>query len=194
MKKLIVLVCFSFLLVAAAHAQGQFDAAVGVGTLVTPSTDGTGVLNLNGGAYPSVSADILFYKHFGVGGEVSWRASQAVYANIQPYRPILYSVYGIYAPPLGTKRLQAEFLGGIGAESTRFYQQFFQCNFTGCTNYTSSNHFTGELGGGLRMYVTNSIFIRPEVRAYFVHNNQEFDTGRGLRTGISIGYTFRSEY
>jgi hypothetical protein len=194
LKKLLVAISFSFLLVAAAHAQAQFDAAFGVSTLVTPSTNGSGVLNLNGGAYPAVSADFLFLKHFGVGGEVSWRGSQAVYADIQPYRPILYSVYGIYAPPLGSKRLSAELLGGIGAESTRFYQQFFQCNFTGCTDYTSSNHFVGELGGGLRMYVTKSIFVRPEVRYYFVHNNVEFNTGNAVRTGVSIGYSFRPEY
>lgn len=191
MKKLLVFLCFSFLLVVASHAQAQFDAAFGVTTITTPSTNGLGPLNLNGGAFPAVSADFLFLKNFGVGGEVSWRASRAIYADIQPYRPILYSFYGIYAPPLGSKRVSAELLGGIGAESTRFYQQFFNCNFTGCTDYTSSNHFLGELGGGLRLYVKGNFFVRPEVRAYFVHNNDEFNTGHAVRTGVSVGYSFR---
>jgi len=191
LRRILLLLCLFALPAIAANAQTQFDAAFGVTTLLTPSTNGSGVLNLNGGAFPAVSADFLFLKNFGVGGEVSWRGSQAVYANIQPYRPILYSFYGVYAPPLGSKRVSAELLGGIGAESTRFYQQYYQCNFTGCTNYTSSNHFLAELGGGLRMYVKGNFFVRPEVRAYFVHNNEEFNTGTAVRTGISIGYSFR---
>lgn len=193
MKKLVVILGLSFLFVAAAHAQPQFDAAFGVGTIVTPNLNGQGPLQLNGGAYPAVSADFLFLKDFGVGGEVSWRGSQAIFAHIQPFRPILYSFYGVYAPPLGTKRASLELLGGIGAESTRFYQQFFNCNFTGCTNYTSSNHFATTVGGGLRLYVKGNIFVRPEVRAYFVHNNNEFNTTMPLRTGVSIGYSFRPE-
>lgn len=190
MKKVLVLLGLGLLLISAAQAQ-QFDAAFGVTTLLTPSTNGSGPLNLNGGAYPAFSGDFLFLKNFGVGGEVTWRGAQSVYANIQPYRPILYSVYGIWAPPLGSKRLSAELLGGIGAESTRFYQQYYNCDFTGCTNYTSSNHFLGELGGGLRIYVHGNFFVRPEVRAYFVHNNEEFNTGGPIRAGVSIGYSFR---
>lgn len=193
MKKIAVIFAFSFLLATAAHAQAQFDAAFGVGTIVTPNLNGPGPLQLNGGAYPAVSADFLLLKNFGVGGEVSWRGSQAIYANIQPYRPIFYSFYGVYAPPLGTKRASLELLGGIGAESTRFYQQFFNCNFTGCTDYTSSNHFSSVVGGGLRLYVKGNIFIRPEARVYFVNNNNEFNTTRPIRTGVSIGYSFRPE-
>lgn len=193
MRKVLVLFAFGFLLFTTAQAQTQFDATFGLSTIVTPTTNGTGPLNLNGGAYPAFGADFLFLKNFGVGGEVAWRGSQSVYANIQPYRPILYSFYGIYAPPLGTKRVSAELLGGIGAESTRFYQQYYNCNFTGCTNYTSTTHFLGEVGAGLRFYVKGNIFVRPEVRMYFVHNNEEFDTGRAMRTGVSVGYSFRSE-
>jgi hypothetical protein len=181
----------------AAHAQ-QFDLAFGVGTVTgqsasdaLTSTDHT-PQSLSGGGYPAFSGDFLFIKkYFGVGGEVSWRGHQNVDIFFNPYRPIFYDFNAIYGPPLG-KRVQAELQGGIGAESLRFYQPFFQCSFTGCTNFQSSNHFLTHVGGGLRFYVTNSIFIRPEAHLYFVRNNFEFSGPRVQRFGVSIGYSLKN--
>jgi hypothetical protein len=85
----------------------------------------------------------------------------------------------------------AEIVGGIGAESLRFYQPYFNCNFVTCTNYVSSNHFLGDFGGGLKFYVHGGFFVRPEARLYFIHNNAEFSSGKAVRYGVSIGYTFR---
>ena len=49
----------------------------------------------------------------GIEGELSWRASQALYGGYQPYRPVFYSFNGIWAPKL-TKNLTAEVVAGIG--------------------------------------------------------------------------------
>jgi len=196
----VAILCGLFLIAGSAYGQ-QFDVAFGLGGLSAPSTTFTTVNGLSvrtvslsegGGVYPSFSGDFLFHKNFGVGAEVSWRATQANFAGIAsaPYRPVFYNVNAVYAPRFG--RVSPELLAGFGAESLRFYQPYFNCGFTGCTNYTSSNHLMGVVGGGLKLYVWGHMFLRPEVRAYLIRNNVEFDTNHAIRYGASVGYTFGS--
>ena len=193
MKKLTLVIvvfalCFSG---AVAHAQ-QFDAAFGLGSLTAPSaTTSNGLLfpSLKGGAYPVFSADFLLRHRIGVEGELAWKASQSNYGGNQPYRPLFWAFNGIWAPRL-TKYFTAEVVAGVGGEDIRFYG-ITNCNYVvGCTNYSSSNHFMGDFGGGLRAYLWHDLFIRPEVRLYLVNNNVEFSSGRSARYGVSLGYSF----
>ncbi len=178
----------------AVAAQGQnVDFGFGAGTVMAPSGFKAGVNNapqsVGGGTFLSFSGDFLIRHHLGVQGEVAWRATQAKYFDVQPFRPIFYDFNGIYAPPLG-KHAGVEVMGGIGAQSTRFYQPQFVCSFTSCTNYTSSNHFLGPFGGGFRLYpFGGGFFVRPEAHVYLVHNNFEFSSGHSFRVGASLGYT-----
>jgi hypothetical protein len=175
------------------------DVAFGIGTVTSPQPSQS-IINsgnffapsIGGGAYLSFTGDFLLKHDLGVGGEISWRASQNLYLGFQPYRPLFFDVNGIWAPRFG-KYFGVEALAGIGAESSRFYTGYNpnNCNsFVGCTNYESSNHFMGVFGGGLKFYPHGNIFIRPEVRVYLVHNNVEFSSSRVVRSGLSIGYTF----
>jgi hypothetical protein len=173
-------------------AQQQFDVAFGLGTVGTEDPPDFNSATLRGGAFPAFSGDFLFKHNLGIQGEVAWRASRNIFQGFQPYRPILYDFNGIYAPSFGN-RFGAEVMGGIGALSTRVYQQFTTCSFTSCTNYTSSNHLAGHVGGGLKFYVTHSFFVRPEAHYYFIRNNDEYGVGRAARYGVSIGYTMRNE-
>jgi len=181
-----------FMIPAIAEAQ-QLDAAFGLNALTAPSASSASgnysPQTLSGGAYPSFSGDFLFKGRFGVNGEVAWRASQNLYAGVQPYRPIFYDFNGIWVPEFG-KLAAAELMAGVGVESLRAYQPFYSCGFTGCTNYVSTNHFMGHFGGGLRLYLHGHFFVRPEAHLYLVRNNVEFSSGRATRFGISIGYTF----
>jgi hypothetical protein len=198
MRKLGVLAVGRLLLSLAKFCYGQQgDVAFGVGTLSAPSASSASgsysPQSMGGGAYPVFSGDFLFWHHFGAGAEVSWRASQSNYTAfgaLQPFRPIFYDFNGVYGPTLG-KHLGAEIMAGIGAVSLRFYQPFFNCSFSGCTNYVSSNHFLGHFGGGLKLYVHGGFFVRPEAHFYLIRNNFEFSSARATRYGISIGYTFR---
>jgi hypothetical protein len=181
--------CVLLVSLGTAHAQ-QFDAAFGFGSLTAPGPSlSTGAPSIRGGFYPSFSADYLFHHHFGVQGEVSWRASQNLYLGYQPYRPIFYDFNAIWVPRLG-KKASAELMGGIGGEDLRFYTGQVSCSFVSCTDYVSSNHFMGHVGGGIRYYVWNHVFVRPEAHAYFVNNNQEFSSGQSYRFAVSIGYSF----
>ena len=197
MRKLsvIAILCGLFLMVSTAYGQ-QIDVAFGLGGLSAPSTtigspSGLPVsISEGGGVYPSFSGDFLFHKNFGVGGEISWRGSQANYGGIAPYRPVFYDAYAVYAPKFS--KITPELRAGIGASSLRFYQPYYNCGFTGCTNYTSSNHLMGVFGGGLRLYVWGHMFVRPEAELYLIRNNVEFNSNHALRYGASVGYTFGS--
>lgn len=196
MKKSLVVAAFCVLCLAAGTARGQqIDAAFGLRSLMgTPASSATGNFfpqYIGGGAYPTFSADFLIKHQLGVNGEVSWRARQTLYQGFQPFRPLFYDFNGIWVPQI-SRRVAPELMAGIGAESLRFYQSTFQCSaFGGCTNFTSSNHFMGHIGGGLRLFVHGNVFVRPEAHLYFVRNNLEFAGPRVNSVGLSIGYSFR---
>ena len=192
MKRLSLLVasfCLVFLLGSTAQAQ-QFDLAFGVSTVTAPEST-PNAQTIGGGAYLAFGMDFLFYKNAGVAFNAAFRASENLYQAQQPFRPFFYDVDAIWAPPIG-KRAQAELSAGIGAESVRFYTPFVNCNFVGCTDFVSSNHFLGQFGAGLRFYLTPKIFIRPEAHLYLVNNNVEFSSSRATRFGVSLGYSFKN--
>lgn len=182
-----------FLVQGTARAQ-TLDAAFGVGALSAPSaSSATGSYfpqSVRGGAFPDFSADFLFIRNqLGVGFNVAWRGSQSLYQAYQPFRPFFYDVNAIWVPPV-SKKFEPELYAGIGAESIRFYTPYISCNFVSCTNYVSSNHFMGDVGGGLRYYVWGNVFVRPEVQVFLIRNNVEFSSFHATRYGLSIGYTF----
>ena len=138
------------------------------------------------------NGDVLFHGNLGVQAEVNWRASQGNYAGLGlGYRPIFYDFNAIYAKRF-SPRVGAEVLGGIGGQSLRLYTGQSNCDYYGnCTNYVSSNHFLVDFGGGVRLYVWHNMFVRPEMRLYIVHDNQQyFSSDYQFRYGASLGYTF----
>jgi hypothetical protein len=183
-----------FALSTVAHAQ-QVDFAFGMSTVDAPgASTANGIdhqqVSLTGGAYPSFSGDVLIHKRIGLQGELAWKASRAIYPGPEiPYRPLFWDFNAIYAPKLAS-HAELELLGGIGAESTRFYVGTV-CGAFSCSNFQSSNHFMGHFGAGIKLYPARNFFIRPEAHLYLVNNNQEFSSARAVRYGVSIGYTLR---
>jgi len=188
--------CLFVLFAAAAFAQSG-DFAFGVSGLTSPSPSSFDINSGNffaptmgGGSYLGFSGDFLLRHHLGVEGEIQWRTHQNIYQGYQPYRPLFYDFGAIYARRF-SRFLGFEASAGIGAESLRFYNNYYSCSYiSGCTNYTSSNHFMGAFGAGVKLYPTHNIFIRPEMRYYAIRNNVEFAGNSALRAGVSIGYTF----
>lgn len=176
-----------------ARAQ-QIDVAVGGASIYAPAgslaTGNHEPQSLDGGAYPTASADWLFHKRIGVQAELAWRWNNGTYLpgyiNL-PYRPFFYDFNAIYASQILPHHLAFEVLGGAGVQTTRFYVQ--GCNGSSC--YGTSNHLMGDVGGGIKYYAWRHLFIRPEARYYIVRNNIEFSSFHALRYGASIGYTFR---
>jgi hypothetical protein len=181
-----------FFLPNLAQAQ-QIDIGFGVSGLSSPSSGQNTVFSApsqSGGVYLGFNGDFLLHKNFGIQGEINWRASQGIYNGYQPYRPLFWDFNGMWLPHLA-KHVTAELEAGIGVESLRFYNNFYTCSYiTGCTNYTSSNHFMGDFGGGIRIYPHGNFFVRPEARFYLINNNVEFNSNHATRYGATIGYTF----
>jgi outer membrane protein with beta-barrel domain len=196
-KKLWVIAIGFLVCLAAGTARAQqFDAAFGLRTLMgTPASSATGNYfpqYIGGGGYPTFSADYLLKHNFGIGGEISWRAHQALYQDFQPFRPLFYDFNAVWAPRV-SRQVAPELMAGIGAENLRFYQGFTTCNTISCTDYVSNSHFMGHFGAGLRLYVHGNVFVRPEAHLYLVHNNVEFAGPRANSFGVSIGYSFRPQ-
>jgi len=196
LKRLMAMVSMFWICYAGVSARAQqVDVAFSGGSLVSaPSNNYPGIgpytPSERGGAIIGINGDVLFHGNLGVQAEVNWRASQGLYAGEIPYRPLFYDFNAIYAKRF-SKRVGAEALAGIGAESIRFYEGNYSCDYYGnCTNYLSSNHFLVDFGGGIRAYVWHSLFVRPELRIYIVPNNTEFSSDAVFRYGASIGYTF----
>lgn len=192
MRKLFAVTFVLAIFAVAAHAQ-QFDVSFGAGT--TTAIDANSAsgnyspVSLRGGTHLTFAGDYLFWHSFGAGAEITWRASQNSYGGVVPYRPIFYDFNGVYAPSLG-KHAGLELMAGVGAESLHFYTGQYTCSFTSCTNYQSSTHLMGHIGGGVRLYAKGNFFIRPEAHVYFVRNNVEFSGPRVTRVGLSLGYSF----
>jgi hypothetical protein len=169
------------------------DVAIGFGSLLsTSSANASGNYSpqsIGGGLYPTFSVDFLLRHNLGVSGELSWRAARNLYEGYEPFRPLFYDINAIYAPRL-SKQLGVEVMAGIGAASTRFYSGAYTCNFVTCTDYVSTTHFLGHVGGGIKLYVHGNFFIRPEAHLYLIRNNNEFSSGQAERVGVSLGYTF----
>jgi opacity protein-like surface antigen len=191
-----VIVCSLFLLTGLASAQ-QGDISLGFGTLVAPGSGSCNVDTLRcpekGGLYPTVGADVIFRKRIGFAYDVTWRGSQGIYGGCNtcaPYRPIINTFNAIYQPRVG-RRIGLDLLGGIGFQDTRYYSYNYSGNciyFGAC--FSSSFHFVTDVGAGLRYYFWHHVFVRPEVRYYYINNNTaDFSTSNILRLGGSIGYT-----
>jgi len=111
----------------------------------------------------------------------------------QPFRSTFWDFNGIYERDFA-KRIGVRALGGIGKESARFYQPYVQCSFVSCTHDTSIRYFMGDFGGGIRLYVMNHLFVRPEACVCLIHDNFEFSSGHAERFSVSIGYTLGSSH
>ena len=188
---LLVPTCTVLLFATLAPAQ-QIDIALGGSVLMASSPTSSSVNfqppSEKGGTYINISGDFVKFKHrLGLNVETAWRYKQGNYDGYETYRPILTDVNVLFQPKLG-KKLGLDLMGGVGVASTRF-NLVTSCNSPGCINYTSSNHFMEDLGGGIRYYVWRHVFVRPEVHYYHIQNNQEFNSNNVIRVGASIGYT-----
>ena len=194
MKRLsVVLLAFWSLILAETLQAQQIDAQFGLSGIKAPSATNFDFTNTNfspqsldGGVYPDVGADFIIWHNLGINGEVTWKASRGQYQGQVPYRPILYDFNAVYSRKVSRVGFAA--MGGIGAESIRFYVAP-SCGIQ-CTNFVSSNHLLGHVGAAVRLYVTPSIYIAPEIHEYFVRNNQEFTSAHATRYALNVGFTF----
>lgn len=181
------------------HAQASASGYFGMGTARDSSNgqvvDGTNLGPALGGVFISVGGDIMAKQSIGFGAEYSWRAARINYAPADSVtaRPIFYDFNAIWHPYTKDQKIIPEFQGGIGGADTKFYVTQSGCVQPGaCTTINeyiaSANHVQVHLAGGVRIFVTSNVFIRPQVDVHYVHNYQQFGSNWAPQFMISVGY------
>ncbi len=195
-----------------ARAQSSVDFMLGFGTVRDSSNGGglDGILSPNaygtcvpgagdpncqqnpalGGFFLSIGGDVMLSHRFGVGAEVNVQPGRANYGPFQ-YRETFYDFDGIYAP-INEKRVQLQLLGGIGGAHTSWYQnQQVGTLFSQAYPVATSNHFQLHAGVGLSIFVTDHIFIRPQVDLHFVPGfTDQFNSKLAPGATVWVGYSF----
>lgn len=183
-----------------ANAQ-QFNAYYSVGTAMDSSSNtqintfGTGNFTTPemGGLFSDFGAGYMFTKKYGIGGDLSWRDTQAAYAGLN-YRPLFYNFDAIYQP-VRTKRVAPELRLSLGGVHLGYSLSQTSCNsFGGCStaneSVTSSEHFQVHAEVAARFYVTDHIFVRPAVEAHWVNDFFQFGSNWVPQYSVGVGYSF----
>jgi hypothetical protein len=203
MLGIVPLMCMVVLLFAGvppAKAQSNFSVYGGGGTAIDKSTGqhldicqtGNPLPTPSmGGAWGRFGADFMLLHHLGIGAAYSVHFTQTPYACLN-YRPAFFDFNAIYEP-FSSKRVVPEIEGGLGGMNIKYYIAQTQC-LVSCTTYNtylqSTNHFDLHVSGGIRFYVHNSIFIRPQVDVHYVPHLSEFGSKWVPEYSVAVGYTF----
>jgi len=147
------------------------------------------------GLFGTIGGGIMLNESatLGVGAEVSFRFAQGDYVSDFGYRPIFYSFNGIFTPTLGSDRVMAEFQGGIGGLNLRFYggDPYYDYYTGEYSNFAGSvNHFQVHASAGLRIYISDNVFIRPQFDYRYIPNlDEDFKSNSVLQYTIAIGFS-----
>lgn len=146
-----------------------------------------------GGTMADLGASMMLTKHYGIGGDLSWRTSQGAYAGLN-YRPFFYNVDGVYQP-VKTKRFEPEFRAGLGGVSVRYSVNQTACDqFVGCSTSNqfveSSSHFALHGAAAARIYFAKNAFVRPAFDLRYVNNFYQFGNNWVPQYSIGVGWSF----
>ncbi len=189
-----------FVLSSAAHAQARLDAYFGMGTARdsanSQSVDilGTGTFlppGSMGGVFGTVGGGLMLTPTLGAGAEISFRFAQGDYAGAG-LRPIFYDFNGIWTPKLGKAPLMPELQAGFGGVNLRFYgaTQYYNYYTGTYSNFAgSSNHLQLHAGLGLRVYVKEHLFVRPQFDYRWVRNLSEFNRESVVAFTLAVGFS-----
>jgi hypothetical protein len=196
----IPLLAVPLLCVTLASAQSQVDFGIGFGSNHAKSagpidTFGDGTLYQTpslGGFFMGFGANMMLWKHFGVGGEAVMQPNKPEYAGVQA-RTTFYDFNAIYQP-VSTPKVSAQLLGGVGGANMRFYYNSQYCNaLSGCSSQNqylvSANHFAVHGGAGVQIYLTDHVFVRPQFDVRYVPNFNQFGSNFVPGGSIWLGYS-----
>ena len=216
---LVLLLC----MIPLASAQSTVDVNVGFGgahasalstgidqnTFLSCSNPGTGTCSSTpalSGFMLGFGANLMLWKHFGIGGGADFQTGKQQYAVLSAANPSIgqpavnlqsrvtfYDFNGIYAP-INEKKYGVELIGGIGGANVRFYENVSGSNalvggFNQSQYAASSNHFQIHGGVGVQFYVTDHIFLRPQFDIRYVPNFIQFGSNAVIGGSVWLGYT-----
>ena len=198
-----LLFCISF-----ANAQSALDVNLGFGT-VHDKASGTGIDSTTGatcitgsgcvqtpalsGFFMGFGGTIMLSKHLGFSGEASLQPKKQDYSVLQS-RQIFYDVNGVFAP-VNQKKVMVRLEGGVGGATTSFSITQSSCVGTAVCQtqsqaYGSAKHFQIHAGAGVQVYVTEHVFIRPQIDLHYVPNfTNQFGSSMAPSAMVWIGYS-----
>lgn len=198
-----LLFCISF-----ANAQSALDVNLGFGT-VRDKASGTGIDSTTGatcttgtgcvqtpalsGFFMGFGGTIMLSKHLGFSGEASLQPKKQDYSVLQS-RQIFYDVNGVFAP-VNQKKVMVRLEGGVGGATTSFSITQSSCVGTAVCQtqsqaYGSAKHFQIHAGAGVQVYVTEHVFIRPQIDLHYVPNfTNQFGSSMAPSAMVWIGYS-----
>jgi Outer membrane protein beta-barrel domain len=188
-------------------ASGQIDQALLPCTVNDPYGPCISTPSLSGFML-GFGGDLMLWKKFGVGAEVSLQPAKQTYVNLNAQaasnglntlsldsRMTIYDFDGILQP-VSTKKIAVKIKGGIGGANLKFYQSGSASNqVIGSQNfsqyYGSSNHFQIHGGLGVQIYLTEHVFVRPEFDVHWVNNlTQQFGRNVVTQEMVWLGYSW----
>src|SRR5262249_94358 len=128
------------------------------------------------------------------GAEVNLQPARSDYGPLQ-YRQTFYDFNGIYAP-VNQKRVMLQLQGGIGGARSGFSFAESACVGTAvCSNVSqtvgASNHFQWHTGGGVQLYLTDHLFVRPQFDLHYVNDfTQQFGSNAVPQGSVWVGYSW----
>jgi hypothetical protein len=154
-----------------------------------------------------VGGNLILWKHFGVGANISIQPAKQTYATFQQQvvstqtpgysvqsRTTFYDFDGIVLP-YRTKKAEFQLIGGVGGANIKFYEAEQATDaLAGAQNisqyYGSGNHFQVRGGVGVQFYVTDHMFLRPEFDVHYVTNMNQFGSKVVTEEMVWLGYSF----
>jgi len=184
-----------------AAAQAGVDFNVGLGTAHAKSsgevfeTFGDGVLYRTPklrGPFLGFGGNVMLTKQFGFGAAINFQPHKPDYAGLKA-RTMFWDINGIYQP-FAAKRAALQLQGGIGAANMKFYYAQTGCSgFGGCSTQTQlvdrSNHFQLHGGAGVQVYLTDHVFVRPQIDIRYVPNFFQFGQNLIPSATVWVGYS-----
>lgn len=173
----------------------------------TPGTGTTCVKtpSLNS-AVLGVGANLMLWKNYGFGMEATIQPKKSDYAVLQTAIPsqgqasitlqsrvTFYDFNGIWQP-VNTKKAALQLIGGVGGANIKFYanqsgSDALLGSYSQSQFYGSSNHFQLHAGVGVQLYLTDKVFLRPQVDFRYVPNFTQFGRNTVTQEMVWLGYT-----
>ncbi len=162
--------------------------------------------NSMSGFFLGVGANLMLWKHFGVGMEANLQPGKQTYAQIPAVNSLLapaltlqsrvtfYDFNGIFQP-ISTKKAALQLIGGVGGANTKFYTNYVSSGSPlGSSNFSqyasSANHFQVHGGAGVQVYLTDHVFVRPQIDIHYVPNfTEQFGRNTVVGGSVWLGYS-----
>jgi hypothetical protein len=213
---------FALLLVCLplAQAQSSVDFNVGFGTAHASSLGSVDINTLDpcqnlageacgntpdlNGFFLGFGGNLMLWKHFGIGLDVSLQPakqnyltfqqeSSSQYGDVLQSRVTLYDFDAIYQP-YSSKKVEVQVKGGIGGANVKFYENLSSSSTVlGNSNENeyagSANHFQAHVGLGVQIYLSDHFFLRPEFDFHYVNNFSQFGSNYVPQAMVWVGYS-----